>query len=79
MTDQEINIAIAEVCGWKWRKASTIERILQLGTVKVITTKPNGVELCGYIPNYCNDLNAMHEAENVLKKCQRKGLHTLIF
>jgi hypothetical protein len=37
MTNEEINIAIAEACGWK-------------------DSEP--------IPNYCSDLNAMHDAEN---------------
>jgi hypothetical protein len=38
MTTEQINIAIAEACGW---------------------TDIN-------VPGYCHDLNAMHEAENVL-------------
>jgi len=46
MTDDQINAAIAEACGWK------------------------GCPECNdpicednFIPNYCNDLNAMHQAE----------------
>lgn len=56
MTDKQINAAIAEVCGW--------------------TEIQNTTDGCyglksptrGYIriPDYCNDLNAMHEAEKVL-------------
>jgi hypothetical protein len=55
MTDEQINIAIAEACGWKY--------------VNNETHAPDGSfwwskEL--EIPDYCNDLNAMHEAEATL-------------
>jgi hypothetical protein len=55
MKDEQINIAIAEACGWKY--------------VNNETHAPDGSfwwskEL--EIPDYCNDLNAMHEAENHL-------------
>jgi hypothetical protein len=54
MTDKQINIAIAKACGWKY--------------VNNETHAPDGSfwwskEL--EIPDYCNDLNAMHEAEKV--------------
>ena len=51
MTEEQINIAIAEACGWN---NDDIER---------------GYTLCQFsesVPNYCNDLNAMHEAEATL-------------
>ena len=44
MTDKQINIAIAEACGWKHKPIN-----------------------CGGA-NYCVDLNAMHEAENILSQ-----------
>lgn len=44
MTDEQINAAIAEVCGWAHAN----------------------IEPHAY-PNYCTDLNAMHEAEKVLQ------------
>ena len=49
MTDEQINAAIAEACGWK-------------GCPRCSDPE------CAYnvIPNYCTDLNAMHEAEKVL-------------
>ena len=55
MTNEKINIAIAEACGWKY--------------VNNETHAPDGSfwwskEL--EIPDYCNDLNAMHEAEKIL-------------
>lgn len=43
MSDEQINIAIAEACGWAHP-----------------SVKPYA------FPDYCNCLNAMHEAENVL-------------
>jgi hypothetical protein len=57
MTNEEINIAIAEACGW------------QFVTYKETFAKPPNGGPCQYkegIPNYCKDLNAMHEAEKTL-------------
>jgi len=46
MTDEQINAAIAEACGWKG------------------CTECND-PICedNFIPNYCKNLNAMHQAE----------------
>jgi hypothetical protein len=55
MTDTEINIAIAECCGWH-----------DIDPVRV--NGPEGYkpdcegDVWSYVPNYCADLNAMHEA-----------------
>jgi hypothetical protein len=59
MTDEQINAAIAEACGWT-----------------VIGECTCGFKLHGWrsekeahkkhIPNYCNDLNSMHEVEKTL-------------
>jgi len=66
MTDSEINIAIAEVCGWK--------------SVQVVFPdnhewyrNAEKKEICRKedLPDYCNDLNAMHEAEKTLTYEQR--------
>ena len=51
MTNKQINIAIAKACGWD---SDDIAR---------------GYTLCQFsenVPDYCNDLNAMHEAEATL-------------
>lgn len=58
MTDEQINIAIAEACGW-WGNIKLIDGI-PFGRPPKITSEY--IEL----PDYCNDLNAMHEAEKVL-------------
>ena len=57
MTDQEINAAIAEACGW-----TNVTAAHRSG-------KAPGADYVGYefYPNYCGDLNAMHEAEKVLR------------
>lgn len=48
MTDAQINLAIAKICGWTYCDG---------------WSHPDGrTEL----PEYCNDLNAMHEAEETL-------------
>ena len=57
MREEQINIAIAEACGW------------QFVTYKETFAKPPNGGPCQYkegIPNYCKDLNAMHEAEKRL-------------
>lgn len=51
MTDEQINAAIAEACGWK---GNLICRDME-GNLWPIEP-----------PNYCDDLNAMYEAENTI-------------
>jgi len=73
MTDTELNIKIAEKCGWKgivpqfaigyapWRPKSYSEACM--GDLDSVPQDP--------IPDYCNDLNAMHEAEKCLTRAQK--------
>jgi hypothetical protein len=56
MTDEQINAAIADACGWKPDKRG-------LGWLS-----PHGYYAPE--PDYCNDLNAMHEAEATLTEDQ---------
>lgn len=58
MTDTEINIAIAEACGWKDRPDPYYYDHRQW-------TKDEGASWCATcdLPDYCHDLNAMNEAE----------------
>jgi hypothetical protein len=55
MTDKQINAAIAKACGWTEFRDN-------------VTAKAPGEQLnrVFFIPDYCNNLNAMHEAENCL-------------
>ena len=54
MTDQQINQAIAEACGW--RKEDGV----YMWTVNRIDCT------CPELWDWCNDLNAMHDAESLL-------------
>jgi hypothetical protein len=57
MTNQQINRAIAEACGWT-----------EISTDSVVGKAPG--ETCNrvmFLPLYCSNLNAMAEAEAVLK------------
>jgi hypothetical protein len=59
MSDQEINIAIAELC--RWRIAG---RVLPVDkeSATACWIRPNGHEWQEEsLPDFCNDLNAMHE------------------
>lgn len=76
MTDDELRIKVAELCGWsretrkmyggeKNVKGWGTNRHLGLGDrERDFTTSPYR------FPDYCNDLNAMHEAE------KSRGWHT---
>lgn len=55
MTDEQINRAITEACGWTEKPKRM----------------PDGLWYYGRFPDYCSDLNAMHEAEKVLTDEQR--------
>lgn len=49
MTNEEINVAIAQACGWEEKSFG-----------------PSWYQSYTKMPNYCNDLNAMREAEKTL-------------
>lgn len=57
MTDEQINEAIAEACGLK--KPSRKVKLNDKGFFVTQHAK---------LPDYCNDLNAMHEAEKTLSE-----------
>ena len=66
MTSRKINKAIAEHLGWK-------ELSFVFDGKHIIGDRPsfhNGkivsYTVDQYVPDYCNDLNAMHEAEKIL-------------
>ena len=56
MTDQQINQAIAKACGW--RKEDGV----YMWTVNRIDCT------CPELWDWCNDLNAMHDAESLLHR-----------
>lgn len=67
MTDEQINTAIAEACGWTEIQDSGVWHHHKLWGYPPL--KPGQ---CGnsfhYLPDYCTDLNAMHEAEKTLSE-----------
>lgn len=74
MTDQEIRIEIAECCGWKWvgmhgsKKHGYWYLNLKQENMPIAESGKFGGATPSYsLPNYPEDLNAMHEA------CQTLG------
>jgi len=62
MTNEEINKIIAEYCGWKYEFNGNDE------DPEWYWIPPNNPDGNGTPPDYCNDLNEMHELENTLYK-----------
>lgn len=73
MSDEQINVAIAEACGWKNCKVlpkpqkywdvSDVPEMCRIGSPPVAGS-------CTF-PNYCNDLNVMYELEKKLSDDER--------
>lgn len=74
MTLEQIDIAIAEFCGWTEIRPVDVDR-------RRYGTRPNS-EGCRYrvemIPQYHRDLNAMHDAEQKLAKNLRIAYSNLL-
>lgn len=78
MTNEELNAEIAEYCGWRkireqdYQPFGTNEYIHGPSQVLVGIHPESDVDDIEYevIPDYCNDLNAMHEAEKTLSRGQ---------
>jgi len=66
MTNEQINIAIAKACGWNPPPEGMGN--MTHGGSKFMSSEEWRK---AHIPNYCNDLNAMHEAEKILTGKQR--------
>jgi hypothetical protein len=60
MTDEQINIAIAEACGWTDFSSAGHAGSIQYGR------KPGSPLASWELPRYVSDLNAMREAEQKL-------------
>lgn len=82
MTDEQINIAIAESLGWRSKSGAK-------GGIKWVDKNGNGKDgggLYGYgyndelkssdLPNYASDLNAIHEAEALIIKLGHRAIRT---
>ena len=68
MTQQEKRIKIAEVCGWTAIGYGYLEHCTGFGDNLLIGHRGGPAKA---IPDYFNDLNAMHEAEKYLKRQQK--------
>ena len=60
MTPEQQRIAIAEACGWTDFSSAPHEGAIQYGR------RPFSCSDSWELPDYLNDLNAMHEAEKTL-------------
>lgn len=67
MTDEQINQCIAEACGWTEIRNSVYRHHKPWGH------PPLNRDRIKLLPDYCNDLNAMHEAESILDEDCRNG------
>lgn len=65
MTEEQQRIAIAEACGWTLLETDFKEWTLTSPT-KSRKVFDNQFQALLSLPNYLNDLNAMHEAEKML-------------
>lgn len=63
MTDTEINLAIAEHCGWRYHESTSESGDVDYWAHPIHPTAWSKHDL----PQYATDLNAMHEAEKVLQ------------
>ena len=71
MTDAQINRAIAEACGWeKVQKEVDVDTWPSIATFWRHPVLQPTLIRCTYPVDYCNDLNAMHEAEKLLNEIQ---------
>lgn len=68
-------IAIAEACGWKWDEKTIFDPAGKLTQTRR-AYDPNWEDwydrLLQVIPDYLNDLNAMHDAEETLTDLQHR-------
>lgn len=69
MNEKAQRIAIAKACGWRLVGVNVTKPTIYFSSSKLTGRSPKGyVQI---IPDYLNDLNAMHEAEKALTKPQR--------
>jgi len=68
MTEQEQRVAIAEACGWAIaHNCKNVDQPEAINVYKpMIIGRSRVGQTIALLPDYCNDLNAMHEAEKVL-------------
>jgi hypothetical protein len=65
MNKEAQRIAIAEACGWSYKKGEFATYWWNDQVNKTLPPNDDGFRPC---PDYLNDLNAMHEAEKVIPR-----------
>jgi hypothetical protein len=78
MTDEQINVAIAEACGWVDRGSFNESRPEDHKFKRRIGNTENYEWRWQHEFNYCTDLNAMHEAEATLSVSCRMDYPTVL-
>ena len=81
MTDDEMRVAIAEACGWRRAEPGQMMPYMwapgHVADVEIkwmrgkLSKAGDGLQCAVELPDYLNDLNAMHEAEKTLALDQR--------
>ena len=82
MTPEQQRIAIAEFCGWGYRRAlntGTFAWFSPTGSRETFWFWDSPTPCPDGLPNYLNDLNAMHEAEEELDKFQGRHFQERLF
>jgi hypothetical protein len=71
MTNEQINAAIAEACGWKVKKGTRKGKFDPEGVCLWYELEHHGGEsIWRMVPDFTNSLDAMHKAEESLKGIQ---------
>ena len=75
MTPEQQRIKIAEACGWKFHPLTEHPYTQEEKAAAIMCwVRPgNDSWRTGCVPDYLNDLNAMHEAEKVLDIVAERG------
>jgi hypothetical protein len=79
MTDEQINVAIAEACGWVDRGSFNESRPEDHKFKRRIGNTENYEWRWQHEFNYCRDLNAMHEAEKLLDYQQAEDFGDMMY
>jgi hypothetical protein len=76
MSPEAQRIAIAEACGWRYSPTAAPEVKLAAIMRWIAPGQPDWCET--QLPDFLNDLNAMHEAEDVLTEAQKDAYVTTL-
>jgi len=75
VNQEEQRVAIAEACGWKNVAPQIVKNVKHEGDDITVGISSDS----GWVPDYLNDLNAMHEAEKVLNEKQEDIMNSTLW